>query len=46
MKPVGVARTTSPPLTPVPSIVLVIDTTNAQAGSSGQLSIKRVALER
>jgi hypothetical protein len=46
MKPVGAAPTGRPPLADAPSLILVIDTTNTKAGSSGQLWIKRVALGR
>jgi hypothetical protein len=35
-----------PRLEETPSVVLVVDTTNTKAGSSGQVFIKRVALFR
>ena len=44
--PVGVTATERPVLSNTPSIVLVIETTNAKAGSTGELTITRVALAR
>ena len=43
MRPVGATRSERPPLGEMPSLVLVIDTTNTKSGSSGTLLITRVA---
>ena len=46
MIPVGPARTAHPPLDQTPSVVLMVDTTHAKPGSSGQVWIKRVVFQR
>ena len=46
MMPVGPARTAHPPLDQTPSVVLMVDTTHAKPGSSGQVWIKRVVFQR
>lgn len=43
---VGVARSARPLLAEIHSVLFVIDTANTRAGSSGQLRVKRVALQR
>ena len=46
MTPVGTTATAQPRLDATPSVVLVIDTTHARAGASGQLWIARAAFAR
>ena len=46
MMPVGPTRTVHPPLDQTPSVVLMVDTTNAKPGSSGQIWITRAAFQR
>jgi hypothetical protein len=46
MAPVGETSSARPSLERTPSVVFVVDTTNAKPGSSNQVWIKRVALRR
>jgi hypothetical protein len=46
MRPVGITRSVRPATGNRPSLLLVVDTTNSQPGSSGELRISRVALAR
>jgi hypothetical protein len=46
MSPVGTTTTAKPRLDATPSLVLVIDTTHARAGASGQLWMARAAFAR
>jgi hypothetical protein len=46
MTPVGTTRTARPPLDQTPSVVLMVDTTHAKPGSSGQVWIKRAVFQR
>lgn len=46
LRPVGVTRTRQPPLADVHSLVLAIDTTNTQPGSSGRLWVAAAVLQR
>jgi hypothetical protein len=45
MMPVGVTRTARAPLDQSPSVVLMVDTTNAKPGTSGQIWITRAVLQ-
>jgi hypothetical protein len=46
MMPVGATRSPRAPLDQTPSVVLMVDTTNAKAGASGQIWISRAAFQR
>jgi hypothetical protein len=46
MRSVGATRSERPPLEARPSVILVVDTTNTKAGSTGTLTIRQVALGR
>jgi hypothetical protein len=46
MRSVGATRNDRPPLADRPSVILVVDMTNAKAGSTGKLTIRQVALGR
>ena len=46
MMPVGPTRTARAPLDQTPSVVLMVDTTNAKPESSGQVWIKRAVLQQ
>ena len=46
MTPVGATQTVRPPRSGVRSIVFVVDRTNTQAGTSGRIVLRSVALER
>ena len=44
--PVGPARTLTPPLDSIRSLLFVVDTTNSAPGTSGRLWISHAALQR
>jgi hypothetical protein len=46
MRSVGATRSDRPRLADRPSVILVVDTTNTKAGSTGKLTISQVALGR